>query len=128
MRAHGHYMLHGHEPIPCINLMVWAQWFETADRHVRKTRVRGYEISTVFLGLDHNYGDGEPLLFETLVFGGYETSTWPGSGRKVCVRCTVDGSRMATWDQAVAQHKVWVKLFRRSRRQQKRLDANHMPA
>lgn len=27
-------------------------------------------VSTVFLGLDHQYGDGPPLLFETMVFGG----------------------------------------------------------
>ncbi|MCX4232111.1 hypothetical protein [Streptomyces ortus] len=26
-------------------------------------------VSTVWLGLDHNYGDGPPLLFETMVFG-----------------------------------------------------------
>ncbi len=25
-------------------------------------------VSTVFLGLDHQYGDGPPLLFETMVF------------------------------------------------------------
>jgi hypothetical protein len=40
-------------------------------------------VSTVFLGLDHNYlGRGKPLLFETMVFGGLNdgeqirTSTW----------------------------------------------------
>ena len=27
-------------------------------------------VSTVFLGLNHNWGDGEPLLYETMVFGG----------------------------------------------------------
>jgi len=26
-------------------------------------------VSTVFLGLDHNWGDGPPLIFETMVFG-----------------------------------------------------------
>lgn len=25
-------------------------------------------VSTVFLGLDHNFGSGEPLLFETMAF------------------------------------------------------------
>jgi hypothetical protein len=25
-------------------------------------------VSTVFLGLDHNYGQGDPLLFETMAF------------------------------------------------------------
>jgi len=27
-------------------------------------------ISTVFLSLDHSFGDGPPVLWETLVFGG----------------------------------------------------------
>lgn len=27
-------------------------------------------ISTVFLGLDHQYGSGPPILWETMVFGG----------------------------------------------------------
>lgn len=28
-----------------------------------------YTVSTVFLVLDHNYGDGPPILYETMVFG-----------------------------------------------------------
>jgi hypothetical protein len=28
-------------------------------------------VSTVFLGLDHSWDDGPPLLFETMIFGGY---------------------------------------------------------
>jgi len=27
-------------------------------------------VSTVWLGLDHQWGDGPPLIFETMVFGG----------------------------------------------------------
>jgi hypothetical protein len=27
-------------------------------------------VSTVWLGLDHNWGPGPPLIFETMVFGG----------------------------------------------------------
>ena len=26
-------------------------------------------VSTVFLGIDHNFGDGPPILYETMVFG-----------------------------------------------------------
>lgn len=32
-----------------------------------------YRISTVWLGLDHNFGEGEPLIFETMVFPGEGT-------------------------------------------------------
>lgn len=28
------------------------------------------DVSTVFLGLDHQFDDGPPLLFETMIFGG----------------------------------------------------------
>jgi hypothetical protein len=30
--------------------------------------VENYAISTVFLNIDHNFGEGEPLLFETMIF------------------------------------------------------------
>lgn len=35
---------------------------------VSRTVVSDYEVSTVWLGLDHNFGDGPPILFETMIF------------------------------------------------------------
>jgi hypothetical protein len=77
------YKLEGREPVPCVDFMEWAQWFETADRHVVETWVHGCRVSTIFLGLDHSYfADRPPVLFETMVFGGplHDTmrrySTW----------------------------------------------------
>lgn len=29
-------------------------------------------VSTVWLGINYNFGDGEPVIFETMVFGGNE--------------------------------------------------------
>lgn len=56
--------------VACENLLEWALWFESADRTVVKTEVGDKRVSTVFLGLDHNYsGDGPPVLWETMVFG-----------------------------------------------------------
>ena len=55
-----------HEP----DMMTWARWFESADRKVAKETIGEAEVSTVFLGLDHNWGDGPPILWETMVFGG----------------------------------------------------------
>ncbi len=75
MRA-GRYILHGKTAIPCDNLFAWAQWFEAADRLVAKTEVGDVRISTVFLGLDHNFGEGDPLLFETMIFGGSHDLTY----------------------------------------------------
>jgi hypothetical protein len=59
-------------PVPCPDLLEWGRWFEnTGKRVLARTRVDDQtEVSTVFLGLDHNWGDGRPILWETLVFGG----------------------------------------------------------
>jgi hypothetical protein len=60
------YVLDEHKAYPEPNLMKWARWFETADRRVARTELLdGSAVSTVFLGLDHQWGDGPPLLFES---------------------------------------------------------------
>ena len=64
------YILKDHVPVLEDDLLKWGRWFETADRTVARTRIKNIEISTVFLGLDHAFGQGNPLLFETMVFGG----------------------------------------------------------
>jgi len=57
-------------PVPAADVQVWARWFGTADRTVAKDAFGGAEISTVFLGIDHSFGRGAPVLYETMVFGG----------------------------------------------------------
>lgn len=37
-------------------------------RRIDRTTVNQYDVSTVFLGVDHGFGGGPPLLFETMVF------------------------------------------------------------
>jgi hypothetical protein len=84
------YYLKGKVPVPCDSLMVWRMAIER-DRAVAKTHLPGgVEVSTVFLGLDHNWGGGEPLLFETMIFGG-----------------ELDGEqwRYSTWEEAEKGHK-----------------------
>ncbi|MFK7978700.1 MAG: hypothetical protein AB8G86_01845 [Saprospiraceae bacterium] len=64
------YILEGKEPVPCEDLEQWAEWFEKADRTVKKDTINGYQISTVFISIDHRFTDeGEPIVFETGVFG-----------------------------------------------------------
>ena len=65
----GKYILKDGEPVPCEDIIEWATWFETADRVVAKSTKDDIEVSTVFLGTDHQFGDGPPLLFETMVCG-----------------------------------------------------------
>lgn len=82
------YILNGHEAMPA-DLMTWAKWYETADRHVARTEREDVCVSTVFLGIDHRFGDGPPLIFETMIFGG------PNAEYQ---------DRCSTWDEAVAMH------------------------
>ena len=58
------------------------EWFRLRDepgprnRRVGLTKVGGYEVSTVFLMLDHQFGDGPPVLWETMVFGEGPWDQW----------------------------------------------------
>lgn len=40
------------------------------DRTVARSTVGDAEVSTVFLVIDHQWGNGPPLLWETMIFGG----------------------------------------------------------
>jgi len=59
-----HYDKQG-EPI---GLLEWAKLLEDNEyRRVGYTKVEGCAVSTVWLGLNHQYGDGPPLIFETMI-------------------------------------------------------------
>ena len=49
--------------------LAWAKDFENSNRFVAKSKLwwGGY-VSTVWLGLDHSFFSGPPLIFETMVF------------------------------------------------------------
>lgn len=54
-----------------MSLIEWATKFEDPATHrVEWDDVDGVTISTVWLGLDHQWGHGPPLIFETMIFGG----------------------------------------------------------
>lgn len=83
------YILEGHTPVKERDLIKWAKWYESADRQVARTK----RVSTVFLGIDHAFRGGKPVLFETMVFGG------PLDGEQ---------ERYCTWDEAVDGHHLMV--------------------
>jgi hypothetical protein len=83
------YILNGHEPVAEPELLTWAQWMVEADRHVRLSEQGDVRVSTVFLGLDHSFGDGAPILFETIAFVGDES---------------VAEARYCTWAEAEEGH------------------------
>ena len=92
------YILAGHEPVP-VDILTWAKWSERRGdfRRIALTEVReGVHVSTVFLGFDHSFGHGPPLLFETMAFG------------KKLGDHENDCDRYSTWDEAERGHKDMV--------------------
>jgi hypothetical protein len=91
----GHYILNAEgAPVPEPDLQKWARWFATANRRVAQDMIDDVRISTVFLGLDHRFGHGPPLLYETMVFGGGQADEmW----------------RYSTREEALAGHRAMAK-------------------
>jgi hypothetical protein len=95
------------------NMKGWSTWFEKAygtnETMVAFTKTDIVEVSTVFLGINHNFKfDGSaPILFETMAFHKLDTPKkllndleveWDG---EECMRC-------GTWEEAELQHKMMV--------------------
>lgn len=100
------YILEGKTVVLTDDLYKWAAWFENADRIVKQEELEnGKYISTVFLGLDHNFGSGPPLLFETMVFSEDEGDE-------------LDCQRYPTWDEAVKGHEEMVSKWQRTDNEQ----------
>lgn len=95
-----HYVLEADHSVRPAGLMEWAVFFEDmANRRVALDRIGDASVSTVFLGLDHSFGGGPPLIFETLISGGeHDQDMW----------------RYSTWDEAIAGHQAAVELARGS--------------
>lgn len=61
-----YYDRHGE---PLTGVLAWAEWMEDEEnKRVALDSFYGTDISTVCLGLDHNWGEGPPIIFETMVF------------------------------------------------------------
>lgn len=44
---------------------------------VKRTELGDVVVSTVWLGIDHRFGNGPPLIFETMIFGGeHDNDQW----------------------------------------------------
>jgi hypothetical protein len=115
------YVLRGKTPVPCTSLEELVL-FEKEDGHrVALTRLGDkVQVSTVFLGIDHNYfGIGPPILFETMVF--YKRDVPRIRKSPFTNRAEVDDVgignpqiRYATWDEAEAGHRRVVALVEKN--------------
>lgn len=72
------YKLVDGNPVPCYDITGFEEWYGNIEnRRIDFTKIaKGCDVSTVFLGIDHNFGDGEPVLFETLVSGEGKIDGW----------------------------------------------------
>lgn len=91
------YVLEGRDAKPHgDDAVAWAKAWR-GPNHVDDTMIGSVRVSTVFLGVDHQYGDGPPLIFETMIFGGvHDQEQW----------------RCSTWTEAEAQHEAACALVR----------------
>lgn len=102
------YILDGKTPVAA-TIKEWSRWFKANldKRHVAQDTIGRYWVSTVFLGLNQSWGDGPPLLFETMVFDQGQTKIieWP-EGTKTGHNPVIDDytRRWHTWDEAEAGH------------------------
>ena len=128
---HGQYILDDdRNPVPCYDLYAWGKFMEDVDKrkvgvtYFPRTKIFpgprswraprswpprvqrwGPNVSTVFLGLDHNFANmtGEqpmykPILFETMIFG---TTQLPDYQDRCC-----------TWAEAEQMHEFAVAQLR----------------
>jgi hypothetical protein len=69
---HNHYKLEGTKIVPC-SLNEWSKFLSSNNRSLGNDSDHGITVSTVFLGLDHNFSkEGPPILFESMSFGADE--------------------------------------------------------
>ena len=90
-----HWTLNGHETVRGASLQEWGRMFDDMEaRRVAQTKIGGWNVSTVFIGIDHNFGAWPPLLFETMAFSHHEPRN---EHDEECWRYT-------TWEEAEQGH------------------------
>jgi hypothetical protein len=121
-----HYILDGHTPMAA-NLEQYLEWVHARNgraQHVAKTDIYpggpndGHiHVSTVFLNIDHGWGGGPPVLFETMIFPtGAQWEQWnlllPDDDLNPNGDATLTDyqDRYTNWEDAEAGHKRAVAL------------------
>jgi hypothetical protein len=75
-----------------------AEEVEWSNRWQLRDAVGDAVVSTVFIALDHAFGDGPPVLFETLIFGG----PLADEGERYCTKAEAEAGH-AKWIQRVKE-------------------------
>src|SRR3954467_15669471 len=117
-----YYILDDEHHVVPVDMMTWAKWFEHgSNRTVAWTQVTSeITVSTVFLGMDHRFwGDGPPLLFETMIFAPDEVKKKLVSGDWFWGEWMW---RYSSWDDARTGHAAAVRKARKAIGQRVRAD------
>ena len=97
----GYWILEGKKVKEASDMLEWGQWFQDhrKDRTIANTKVGKDNVSTVFIGTDHNFEDGELHIFETMIFPSEEVY-----------------KRYPTWEKAEAGHKKAVQELKNAKK------------
>lgn len=109
-----YYILKNKKVYSVNDVLTWGEWFERASisgkRLVKQEHLpNGYYVSSVFLGLDHNFFGKRKLVFETMVFNEKKKHDVKfGKLKFKTLGDEVDMARCSTWKQAEKQHQEMV--------------------
>lgn len=107
--AHGLRLVYYNRRGEPISLAEFAELHDDFERNMRvaRTNTHRHHISTVLLGMDHNWGvGGKPLIFETMIFCRHEPECWMNEWQK----------RYCTEEEALEGHERAVSLVTHSRK------------
>lgn len=91
------FILRDKKIIPCDNSDEWEKFYTSSERIISRTRVGKYEVSTVFLGINHSSNNESPLFFETMIF-------YKRNGK--ILQSTMNyQTRCGTYDEALKMHR-----------------------
>lgn len=96
------------------SLYSWGQYLQSHENRIAQTKHKGYRVSTVFLGLNHQYlPDLPPLWFETMIFTPeYERTL--SNKKKIMLGDELWCKRTSTKAEAIQAHQegiAWLKNY-----------------
>ena len=95
------YILDGKTPVLELDVAKWGKWLEKANHRVGLNWVGEIRISTVFLGIDHDFRfKGDPLLFDTRIHGSEKFENFQ--------------ERYSTWEEAEKGHQQAVAMVEKA--------------
>jgi hypothetical protein len=90
------YILDAEHNLIRTDINTWVKFCDGNERRVALDEIGEVRVSTVFLGMNHRWGEGPPLLFETMTFGPFGEYCW----------------RYTSWEEALAGHQRVVEAIK----------------